>query len=320
MQQLVIYYVPALIFAFVFQRPDWPALFEDVYGYPMIDREVYTNKLIYYDLPTDYLPHFDTRMYFTFEWMWNTSISYLHRNLGLEPEQIFSIISTLVLWRFAFEIATRVGWVYVLLLINPLVVDFACSQLRLAVAISILSFFWRGQHGAALTVAVYVAAASIHTAVALFAVMHLAAHWLNQKKLLHLILLIALGFLISIAVGPLRELFLATLGDRRAEVDYERVQSTLAYLSFWVLLWGMLLARWRSALTSLDGRYAVVILSIVALNSIFGGYSTRFIVAAFPSLIISMVAWKSRPVSLPLLLFLPYSGVQWLYWFRILGG
>jgi hypothetical protein len=257
-------------------------------------------------------------MFFTYEWLWNASLAFLNRSLRLTPEQIFSIISTLVIWRFTYEIATRAGWLYVLLLINPLVVGFAFSQLRLAAAISVISFFWRGQNGVLRTIAVYVIATSIHTAILIFAVMHLAAHFLNKEKALHISLLILTGFLVSIAIGPLREMILSAVGDRRAE--YHDMSSSLSYLSFWLALWSMLIFRWRSVIRHLDGRYAIVILSIVLFNVLFDGYSTRFIAAAFPSLIIAMARWRSIPISLSVALFVPYTVMLWLYWFRVLGG
>jgi hypothetical protein len=314
-RQLIFFHVPALLFALVFQLPQWPDIFESVYGFPMRDREVYLRQIIFYDLPTDHLHHFDLMMYATYEWLWNQSLSYLNRQMHLDPEQIFSIITTLVIWRFTYEIASRAGWVYVIFLVNPLIIDFAFSQMRFALAMSLVSFFWRGEASRSLTVAGYVVASSIHTTVLLFAVMHFAAHWLKGKKIAHLFLLIGVGFAISTAIGPLRELILTAVGDRRAE--YRISSSTFAYLSYWLALWTMLVSNWRTTMMTLDGRYAVIILSIVALNFVYEGYSTRFIAAAFPSLVVLMAISRSAPFSIRLALFIPYSILQWLYWLRI---
>lgn len=311
----ILTYALSLLFALVFQLPDWPGIFEAIYGYPMIDRLVYENKLLDYDLPVDYIFDPDLLTYFTREWLWNWSIANLNRELGWTPDQIFLIVTILVLWRFTFEIATRAGWIYVLLLVNPLVVDFAFSQLRLAFAIAVLSFFWRRQRGKVATIIAYLVCCSIHTAIILFAAMHLAAHYFASPARRFTIFLCLTGVLISILIAPLRETILGAVGDRRAESP--EMESSLLYLSFWIVMWALLLARQEKTVTSLDGRYALVILSIAAANLITGGYSTRFIVAGFPSLIIAMRNWPSKPVGLPVLLFLPYAGTQWLYWLRV---
>lgn len=310
-----VYYIVTFLFALLYQTPDWPSIFQQVYHYPMIDRAVYENALIQHNLPVDYILDFEGLRYFTFEWLWNASLAYLNRDLGLRPDQIFFFITTLVLWRFSFEVSMRVGLIYVPLLLNPLIVDFAFSQLRLAAAIGIISFFWRNQRGLALTIFAYVSCISIHTSVLLFAVMHLSANIFAKPRILNLAILILVGLSISAAIGPLRGALLGAVGDRRS--GYYDMSSSIAYLSFWLLLWILLLARWRDSMRSIDSRYAIVILSILALNTVTGGYSTRFIAAAFPALLVSMVEWKSKPVSLALIIFIPYSFLQWLYWLRV---
>lgn len=308
--------------ALIYCTPGWPDLFSSVYGFPMIDRRVYELQIIYENLPVDYIHFFDFIQYFTFEWVWNSSLAFLSRTAGLSPDQIFMLISVFVLWRFVFEVATRAGWVYVILLLNPLIVDFAFSQLRLAFAVAVLSFFWTGQRGRVVTITAYVLCFSIHTAIFLFAVMHFAARKFSAPNRISLLVLVFTGALIAVMIGPLREVILGVVGDRRAE--YKDMSSSLPYLSFWIAMFFLLLFRWKKTIEKLDGRYAVIVLSLVFVNAFFGGYSTRFIAAAFPSLVIAMsnhraLVNRDRMVIINpvLLLFVPYSILQWLYWFRI---
>ena len=144
--------------------------------------------------------------------------------------------------------------------------------------------------------------------------MHFAAHFFHKTTRMHTFCLILVGFLISTATGPLREQLLAAVGDRRAV--YVDMSSSVAYLSFWFAL----LLRWRNTLQTLDGRYAVIILSILVMNVIFSGYSTRFVAAAFPSLLIAMAEFRSKPPQILIGIFSVYSLLQWLYWFKILGS
>lgn len=305
----------ALAFALAYQIPDWPAIFLDINSRPMIDRTVYTQSLLFFNLTIDYITEFDVVSFFSREWLWATFLSQLHRGMGLSPDQIFFLITTLVLWRFAFEVGTRAGWLYVLLLLNPLVVDFAFSQLRLAFAMALISFVWRGQRNSAVTVVVYVACAAIHTSIVLFALMHFLANRLDKVRFSQAFYLAIAGFMISIAIGPLREIILGLIGDRRAE--YHDMSSSIVYLFFWLIMWAMLLYRWKNTIRSVDGRYALLILSIIAMNVVVAGYSTRFIVAAFPSMLITMSQWRSMSINELAILFISYSVLQWLYWLGI---
>jgi hypothetical protein len=313
---MVIFHIPALAFAILFQIPGWPDIFEGVYGYPMVDRSVYGAQILDYNLPIDYLPEFDFISYFTFELLWNRSIAFLAREMQLSTDQIFFLLTTLIIWRFTFMIAVSAGWLYVPLLVNPLVVDFAFSQLRLATAIALVSFFWRSEKASILKISGYIAATSIHTAIVLFGAMHLASHHFSLPRFRNLAALVLFGFFVAIAIGPARELILNTIGDRRAE--YHDMSSSILYLSFWIIVWALFLAQWRTAMATLDGRFAIIILSIVALNAVFQGYSIRFIAASFPSIVVAMAGWRSIPIALPIALFLPYSVLQWLYWLRVL--
>lgn len=306
----------ALIFALIYQAAGWPELFEATHGSPMTDRAVYERQIIFYDLLVDYTDHFSIIEYFTSEWLWGAGLDYIARDLGIGHEITFTIITTFVLWRFGSEIIRYAGIQYLPLLLNPLVVDYAFSQFRIAFAIAVLSFFWRGQHSRIATITAYVACTSIHTSVIIFAVMHFAANHFHSKDRRALTMLILVGATIAAMIGPLRDMILSSIGDRRS--DYEDMSSSAIYLIFWALMLGFMMYDWRNTLSTLDGRYSLVILSIVTVNILTGGYSTRFIAAAFPSLLISMANFKSKPFSVLFIIFVPYSIMQWLFWLRIL--
>lgn len=306
----------ALVFAILYQTVDWPRIFEEIYNYPMIDRAVYERQIVYHDLRVDYIDHFSAIEYFTSEWLWGSGIAYVARDLGIGHEATFFIITTFVLWRFGSDVIRHAGIQYLPFLLNPLVVDYAFSQLRVAFAIAVLSFFWRGQYGRFVTIAAYVVCSSIHTSVVLFAAMHFAASYFRYQDRRSLITLVLVGAIIAVMIGPLRGMILSSLGDRRAE--YHDMSSSTLYLSFWILMLAFMIYDWRSSLLTLDGRYSLIILSIVMVNVLTGGYSTRFIAAAFPSLLIAMASYRSKPVSLLSVIFVPYAVVQWLFWLRIM--
>lgn len=293
--------------------PDWPYIYLRIYGLPMTDRNVYQLKIITNNLVTDYIYYWDTISYLSREFLWNYIISYMYKDIGLSIETIFFSITLFVLWRIAVDITSRIGIYYIIFIFNPLIVDYAFSQMRLALAIAILSFFWRGQRGRAVTVIAYAVCTSIHTAVSLFAVMHFVSNRFVAPKRTNLLVLCITGLLIAAAIGPLREAILGAIGDRRAE--YSDMSSSMLYLSFWVVMLGALLFNWKDTMNSVDGRYSIIILSIVVMNLITGGYSTRFIAAAFPSLLIAMCNSQKNWI-IPI--FTLYAIAQWMYWFKLI--
>lgn len=308
--------IGTLLFSFAYQLPDWPSLFRDLYGYPMVDRTVYEGMIESQDLPVDFLDSYNIINFFTYELVWNFSIAYLTRDLGISTDVIFNVITVVVIWRFAYEVVVRAGWLYMPLLLNPLIVDLAYSQLRIAFAIAALSFFWRGDKNRVLTIIGYILCVAIHTTVIIFGVIHVLVHRLKKPTLIGVVGLILAGVFVAFAIGPMRGIILGAVGDRRA--DYINMSSTPLYLSYWVFLLTLLVFRWRKSLESIDARYAVVILSIVSSNLLFDGYPTRFLAVAFPSIIIAMSEWKSRPFGLATIVFIPYMIVQWMYWLLII--
>ena len=304
-----------VVFSVAIQIPDWPAIFEAAHGHPMTDREVYKTSIVNLDLRIDYLDYITWTDLAINEWTWGYLLRYMEDTLGLEPERIFTLLTTFVIWQFASYVVRNAGAIYLIFLLNPLVIDLAFSQYRVALALSVVMFVLSEPRGKLVTALTYLFCTTIHTATVLFAVMQIGARLLQGRQKFSVAVLCGLGVLISFAIGPLRQELLGAVGDRRAE--YEDMGSSFAYLSFWVLLWFMFLVKWRDVVRHYDGRYAIIVLSLVAANLFTGGYSTRFLAASLPSLIVAMSRWRSNPISVALLFFVPYSLVQWYYWFQI---
>lgn len=318
-KRTTIYLIASFIFALAYQIPGWPNIFEGVNGYPMIDRTVYESQLITDNFVIDNIRYFTPIMYFTFEWTWGSLLAYLNRIIGLSPDNIFFLITTFVLWRFSFDVITRAGWIYLPFLINPLIVDFAFSQMRLALAIAFISFVWTWRRGVVLTILIYIFSVTIHTASILFIVAQISSHLFKRNSSLNLSILVSIGALISISIGPLRKQILSVINDRR--VDYHDMSSSMAYLSFWIilLLYLLYIFRYYKNKSLMDIRYSIVILSIVSTNILTGGYSTRFIAASFPSLLISMAGLEKKSTVMIFTIFTSYTILLWMYWLRILG-
>ena len=81
------------------------------------------------------------------------------------------------------------------------------------------------------------------------------------------------------------------IGDRRAE--YLDLSSSALYLSFWVGLLGLFLIDYRNIFRSVEGRFSLFILTLVAVNVFTGGYSLRFLALGYPFVIIAI--YLARP-------------------------
>jgi hypothetical protein len=141
-------------------------------------------------------------------------------------------------------------------------------------------------------------------------------HKLSEKDLLSrrktFFALCVAGIVVSFVIGPLRGVILGYLHDRRA--DYPDLPSTVLFSSYWLALLIYAYFEKKSYLDSPLVCYAVLVLALIAGNLLWGGYSTRFLAASFPALIIAMVSTRMALRPFVVTAFTVYAGIQWIYW------
>lgn len=310
------------IFAVLAALVPWPEIFHAINGYPMVDREIYTEYFLYGRNVLEYKEFSGLLSYYTNEFLWHFGVSSL-LSLGVELADIFFVISFFLYFSFGFLVLREKNSWVLLLIVNPLVVDFAFSQLRLALAVSLLvwSYLLSGKYRA-LSSVFLIGALFIHSATAIFVVIYFVVRFLgwasgryDLKVSVEFAVLFLTGALISVAIGPLREVILSAIGDRR--VDYPDMTSSVQYSLFWIGLLGMSFVFAKNVIRSELNRYAIVIISIVAVNVLHGGYSTRFLAAAFPFLLNLTLSFGGAARFVPWI-FVLYAGLQWLYWLRFI--
>lgn len=309
----------AFIFAFIYVSIPWPQIFENVRGYPMVDRTNYARQIANHDLRSDYFTYDTWLSYVTEEFLWSELLKFLTREVGLGAELVFAGIAGFVIFVFAYLMLTKYSVPSLLLLVNPLVVDLAFSQLRIALAIAILGCLHLARPKNKVLVIVVIALCSmIHTTVPVFVLLYwLAVRVMKSNILRHQfakVVLVAAGLMVALVLGPLRDIAFAWTEDRRLEYG-DHVQSSALYLAFWVVLFiAVLMIRDESFNNLLETRYATVILALVVASLFFTGYPTRFLAAVFPILVIMIVELSKRLLGIPLLLFISYTIIQWTYW------
>lgn len=203
---------------------------------------------------------------------------------------------------------------------NPLVIDLCYSQLRLALALSLLMWLYILKIQAKYIIwPVLVATVMIHTALVVFILAHFVAKMtatevprqgFTFKK--PMLLLVLFGFLIGVLVGPLRGEILTAVGDRRAE--YPSAPSSFLYLSYWLVLFIVIVADKKNTLALYESRYAVIILGIVFVNAFTDFYAQRFLAATFPFLLVTIFRAFGRYNYLISMPFMVYFVFQWYYY------
>lgn len=309
------FFFSALFAAVLFYLP-W----EQLAGRPFEDREVYLDTFLYQ------LPIIEDKSIASFyefffnEALWDIAVRSAVADLGIPLPVLFGAITFLCLFLFGHFLVRRHGAAAALLLINPMVIDFAFSQLRMALGVSIvlLALTIRRRTLLYATIAL---ACFIHTAILLFIVMYLVAIQLGRRlrkwqvsPFVVALFAIGGGVLTALLAGPLRETLLSSVGDRRAE--YTLAAVSLSYASFWIGL--MLLAPMQNKRFFSDDAnlFSVACIATFVFTTLLGVYGARFIAATYPVLMSSMLSFGRPAREIAILAFFLYAGLQWHYWLQ----
>ncbi|MFN6262875.1 MAG: hypothetical protein ACK4XG_08700 [Chromatiaceae bacterium] len=306
----------SLLFAIFFITVNW----ESVFGNQFEDRHVY--YFIFQGKP-DYDIEFNKETFFFFlfnEQLWNKGVRWLNVSVGLSLDEIFGGVTFLIALSYSYFVAVRVGLAAVPLIINPIFIDLACSQLRMAAAMVLLLLAFNTR--IRILALIFVCAAFfIHTASFLFCfivfVVHFVIKWsekYNFQNIVSCTLLVITGAIVAIAVGPLRVWILEFFGDRR--VNYDVDASTWSYASIWVFLLGMAYFQRREFFRDYSNAIAVTFLSVFVFCTAFSVYGLRFLSAALPFIFVALFRFGTVERPLVILIFLAFSIVQWIYWVR----
>ena len=334
----------SLVMSLIMVWIPWEILKPDVF----LDLGVYRNKFMF-EISVLIEKNINTFWgFFINEGLWDVLIRYLSTDLGISLDSIFSFIAFFTIFVFCKYIAVRHGIAAVIFVLNPLVVDFAFSQIRMALAISVFVVAV-DVNKSYVKYFLFFVSSLLHTALVLFVgVYFLCMSYFKRNKVRVLffnspmIFGVIVAFSIFFVIGPLRVLILNYLGDRR--VDYSAGSSTLLYASFWFFYaFVMLLIIRNKKFVNVGAMMSLIWVLVFLLSTIFGMYGARFLSASYPFIISSMLTFLTMEfknvvyrssidgemkintvnllginvfLSIFLLgMFTIYILVQWRYWF-----
>ena len=261
------------------------------------------------------------------EILWDVGIQYLANYLSIDVDAIFYVISVLTLIVFSMWLVPRHGLSSILLLVSPIVVDFAISQLRSALATSVfIVAVWAWQRNALIVAAALMVAASlIHSIVPLIftcgiTVFVITKGITGRYRRFQPIASLLVGLVSVVILGPLRVGILNFVGDRRAE--YATGYISFQYMSFWILIALILLLVNKdfqnNFVAATERNFAIFIITVFAGLAVLGLPSIRFLSIAYPVIFSAVLSVPRVPKVFLLMSFTFYTVVLWSYWLGFL--
>lgn len=261
--------------------------------------------------------------YITNEWLWRFMNGYARNTLDLSPEVFFGAITIIAFATYSYFILDATKKPLVLLyLLNVEFITFIFSQLRLAFAMSVFIIaieFFRRKYFLTSTI-FFLTCLLIHTSMLIFIFLTLISFILsrlNISNIKKMTVIFLTGLMVNVLIGPLREVILSSVGDRRA--DYNDFSPPFYWFLIYVLYFIVILYKvFRYKLRFFDNyiyNYAFIIFSLITTSLVLGGYTSRFIVAATLFIVPSLFLLKGNIATIFHATFSAYLLFLWVGFF-----
>lgn len=286
-------------------------------GSEFTDKIGYLNYVYYRTNVLEYKDFSRISSYFSNEWLWHYLL--LNINKIMPYELFFNIISLLTITLIVYYLIRKNSLFSSLLLLNPLIIDLVMSQYRISLALIfvLLAVYIRKYKKTSLILIIL--AAMIHSSTLLFAAIHFAIILISKIPIrryrFKILSLVLLGVIISWLLSGYVFVLLEAIGDRRADYDLQHVNSSIAYLSYWIVnLFIILYNSWKLGIKDYETKLSIIILSLVSSNLFLGGYSVRFISIFLPVIMSSNLKLDKRIKVILFVFYFFYCSAQWIYW------
>lgn len=278
----------------------------------------------------NYIDNYENRIYWfdystltskiSYEWGWHYFIDLLNNKLGFSSTYVLLVVSVFILTVAFLLISSVKNKRACFLVLNPIYIDFTYAQVRSAFAVafvtlSIMAF----RKNKILSLILLIPALFIHTASFVFVFIFYSAFLTNkylESQNKKFIIAVFVGLISSIITGPYMSVLLGLIEDRR--VDYKDLSSPILYMSFWVILFLFFLIKFFSGkIKNLNNYYfylSISILTMIFINIFISGYSSRFLAAAMPFLILTISDLRGKYESLVVIGYINFAIILWFFW------
>ncbi len=259
---------------------------EEVRNYDFIDLsrniEKYKYPYYYFDYYTNI---FSLKSFISDEPLWNY-LNLWSGNIGVSPEAFFSSLAIVSLTIVCFYISKLSNYKYIILLINPVSLDFFLSQQRSALCFVIILLFLFINKKIKYIFLFFLPL--IHSLSAmLLALFYFIENLINLKRNkkynILLVLIFSLVFSVFLAFG--RSLLSSYTDDSRFG-EYDIIVNSYLYLAPWVIyfFWFILFSKEKN----INFYFLVCFLSIYLLLSVFDFYAIRFLAMSIPFMLANL--------------------------------
>lgn len=319
--------VAPLLYASLVVFFPWSAIrvsnFRDLQNYSFRLEAISNYGSDYFDLGTSVLE------YFTNEFVWY-QLLVRSIDLGVSSDNFFLTVSFFSAFVAARFMCKEVGsFSLLLILINPISLDLYLSQIRSALAFSLVLIgilSWRQwslpKRGWLTTLSIlpFLIAPFVHSSMALAGLVFLFSKYLQRKgeqSRWHVgVLAIFAGLSMAIVAIIFGDLLLSELGDRRS-LNAAATRSTL-YILPWIIVVGII-QLWVGGRSGNDWThtYSLCILTFTVVCEMMGVAMFRMIALSLPIILASASRLSPTGRHLAYLFFSVYTGMLFLYWFGI---
>ena len=294
--------------------------FERLRG-PFADYEVYLATFQWQPSVRDlYDPH-GLIEYFRNEIAWDEFVRLLAAGVG-GPQMALTLISAFILTVNAFVLFRRFGYMLpAVLLVNPVFLDLALSQLRLGFAIALLlvALETRSRWCQA---GLVIVTAFMHSSIPIFVGIFVAARLVqaNAARWRLLTIFAFAALILVVLVGVLafgRDAVLESMDDRRAHL-YDSISGSS---KLFLVLWGPYFLAQAMAgkqyLAKADNFYAFIIVGVFVAMTLVGTYGSRFLAGAYCVVVASALNFDERNRNVVIPAVLLFQLVSTIYWFGL---
>ena len=316
-KRLWFYLLVGLVWATIFTEIPWGSIrqqpFADLDQYKLnflVSETVFTDPSSFPSI-SSYVASFVLN-----EGFWDISVRAIGDILGSTDGALWAV-SFCIFFTCAWYVSRSTGSILApLLLMNPVFIDMAVSQLRSGLA---LSFFILGivaRRRIIFAVPLFLVSISIHSAFSIVVMMFIGLSFLKLKvvstvnfRIYALVLAVCISILLSFG----KDALLQWLGDRRVGTDPD--PNTFLYSSFWIAVFLFILMDGRR-FTSLNNSIAASFLFIFIFVTLSGFYGSRFLAFSFPFMIPAVLFLPNQGRLLLLLLYAPFCTEQFYLWMK----